>query len=911
MAAESHPADEAIALHRAGRLKEAAALYARAIANDASPSPALLHYAGMAWFGLDKPGKAEPLLRRAAAASGRPDFHLGHGNALCRLKRFKAAVVPLRHAASLDPHNADIWFNLGNAAEGAGDVDLAAQAFHHALEHDPLMTQALANLANLLTTHARFEALAQVLAEAYRLSLWRTRFADIALIGLPAVAGAGEAGMPVVAALTAIAQSHPEDSSVAWVMGSLWLMRKEFDAAEAEFARALALEPGQTGAKRALGILRSGRGAFEEGRALLETLVEEDPDAAQAMKVADFYIALSGKSAAAIRCYIVLEDLYDFPRPTFDRHLAWLIYCPDAHATEDTARLLERRLEVEDTADNHVNLAATYQKMKQVIPAMKHIRTAIKMDRKHCFAWYNLSGMLLNGGRNPEAYEAAQKAVKLKPDFVDAVMNCALAASKVGDVAASERILKRGLKYNPCSAELLNLMGNTRLRRGNMKSALRYFEKARGAVEADKTDALFAMQLMAVNYSAELSPEVVADMHFRWGDAMIASTAGENRPPAPSATPKTRLKVGYVSGDYRNHSCSYFLEPLLASHDPERVDVYCYMTEAGGDDATLRYRRSVAHWRELHGQTDLEAIEMIQNDGIDILMDLSGHTSGARPGIFARKPSTLQATWLGYPNTTGLSTVDYRLTDAFADPPGLTERFYREQLYRLPHFLCYRPPEFTPRVGKLPAMRNGYVTFGCFNNSNKITDEVVAVWAGIMRRVEGSHIFLKTSNLGDQLTLDAFRSKFEKNGIEAERIECFPSFPNKYDHLMTYGEVDLALDPFPYNGTTTTFESLWMGVPMVTLIGQVHAGRVGHSILSGIGLDELSCPDVTRYAEAAVALARDVPRIGAYRSTLRDRLSRSPLMDAKSFAQSVESAYFDMWTHAIERDGPRQVAQAG
>jgi predicted O-linked N-acetylglucosamine transferase (SPINDLY family) len=274
---------------------------------------------------------------------------------------------------------------------------------------------------------------------------------------------------------------------------------------------------------------------------------------------------------------------------------------------------------------------------------------------------------------------------------------------------------------------------------------------------------------------------------------------------------------------------------------------------------------------------------------------------GNRLSLFARKPAPVQVTWLGYPNTTGLSAIDYRFTDAFADPPGLTDRYYAEKLYRLPHFLCYKPSEHTPDVSPLPALERGYVTFGCFNNSNKISGQVIDVWAKILKQVENSRLVLKTGNLGDRETLEAFQKNFKKHGIESERIECFQSFPNKFDHLMTYSEIDLALDPFPYNGTTTTFESLWMGIPMVTLVGQVHAARVGYSILAGIGASELVAQTLEEYVEKAVALARDRERIGLYRARLRNMLRESPLMNGKSFAASVEKAYFEMWETAVKK----------
>ena len=378
------------------------------------------------------------------------------------------------------------------------------------------------------------------------------------------------------------------------------------------------------------------------------------------------------------------------------------------------------------------------------------------------------------------------RAIKVNPKHIEAVGIAATFAGRLQQYEESERILELGLKHNPKSVDLLSLLGNSLMRRGDMGEAVKYYAKARRNVkESNKTAAAnYAIQLMNANYTPDIPPAVTADMHFKWGDAMMEIFANNRCKITPPTTLKPRLRIGYVSGDFKNHSCSHFMLPVVTHHHADKVDVFCYMTDRVSDALTLQFRQHSPHWRNIAHLLDADIVKLIQEDEIDILVDLSGHTSGARMGVFACKPAPIQVNWLGYPNTTGLPTMDYRFTDAAADPPGMTEKYHRETLYRLPHFLCYAPRPTTPPVSSLPARNSGRITFGCFNNSNKITDQVVAAWAAILKRVEGSRIFLKTGSMSDGQTLQAFRAKFEKNGITPDRVECFVSFPNTFDHLI-------------------------------------------------------------------------------------------------------------------------------
>lgn len=349
--------------------------------------------------------------------------------------------------------------------------------------------------------------------------------------------------------------------------------------------------------------------------------------------------------------------------------------------------------------------------------------------------------------------------------------------------------------------------------------------------------------------------------------------------------------MGYVSPDFHAHSVAYFIEPVLARHDPAAVETYCYAEVAQPDAFTEHMKTLAAHWRGTFGRSDDEVADMIRNDAIDILIDLAGHTAHNRLAVFARRPAPVQVTYLGYPNTAGLPQMDYRLTDAAADPPG-QEVYYTESLVRLPQgFLCYAPPHESPAVGPLPAATGGCITFGSFNALPKMNNEVIALWARVLQSVPGARLILKNKSLQDAKTCERYRQHFHP----PERIELLGWLDDPADHLSIYHRVDIALDTFPYNGTTTTCEALWMGVPVITLAGERHAGRVGLSLLTQLGLTELIAKTPDEYVRLAVALAGNRERLAALRAGLRERMRRSPLCDAQSFTRDLEAAYREMW----------------
>jgi len=368
--------------------------------------------------------------------------------------------------------------------------------------------------------------------------------------------------------------------------------------------------------------------------------------------------------------------------------------------------------------------------------------------------------------------------------------------------------------------------------------------------------------------------------------------------PAPShnnsADPSRKLRIGYISPDFRTHSAAFFFEPLLARHDGTSFDIFGYGNVAVPDMVTARLRSSFHTYRSITYLSDEAVVNLIKNDGIDILVDLAGHTANNSLSVLADKPAPVQATYLGYPGTTGMDTVDYRLTDRLADPPD-RQQFYVEKLVYLPDvFLCYGPPSPSPPVSPLPARKNGYITFGSFNNSTKFNHMVLRLWARVLSAVPSSRMLLKFANGDDPETRRLILSRFAEHGIESKRISITGLKPLS-DHLKLYGRVDIALDTYPYHGTTTTCEAMWMGVPVVSLVGENHASRVGLSLLSAVGLDCFAAATETAFALRAQALAHARDDLADIRKTMRMRMTKSVLCNAKAFARNVEQAYRHMW----------------
>lgn len=413
----------------------------------------------------------------------------------------------------------------------------------------------------------------------------------------------------------------------------------------------------------------------------------------------------------------------------------------------------------------------------------------------------------------------------------------------------------------------------------------------------------FSNYLLVRHLAQRCDPQALYALHRHYGELMSAAVparyAGRHR---GTPDPGRRLKIGYVSRNFLRHSVSFFIEPVIAQHDRSRFEVHCYYTHEVVDETTQRIAHLADSWRHVHGEDDDALAARIHDDGIDILVDLGGHTKLNRLGVFAQKPAPVQMTWIGYPDTTGLPAMDYRITDAIADPAPQAEALHTERLLRLDApFLCYQPPLDSPAVA---AREGGPVTFGSFNMLAKLNDPVVELWGRILAAVPDSRLVLKSGALKHAETAMRVRSRFGAQGIAPERIELLDWAEGRAEHLAAYGAIDIALDTHPYNGTTTTCEALWMGVPVVALAGEAHMSRVGATLLAAAGLADLVTENADDYVSIAVALARDATRRRTLRGALRQRLASSPLLDHATFTRGLERAMRRAWRQWCESQAP-------
>lgn len=499
---------------------------------------------------------------------------------------------------------------------------------------------------------------------------------------------------------------------------------------------------------------------------------------------------------------------------------------------------------------------------------------------------------LHRSGRVDDAAQLYREILKVDPNHADALQLLGAVAHQQGAHAEAVALLQRSLAVDPLGPRTWNNLGEALRAMGQLDEA----EYAlREAVRISPQYSLaHSNLLLTLQSDPRISPQRMLDEHLAWGrahaDPLTPAVAQYNNAPDPAR----RLNIGYVSPDLRRHSVAYFAEPLIRAHDRGQVSITCYYSFARSDEVTARIRASVDRWRDISSMNDDAVVDQIRADGIDILVDLCGHMAKNRLLVFARRPAPVQVTYLGYPNTTGMRAMDYRLTDALSDESGKTDAFHSERLVRLPTCLwCYQPPPDAPAVR--PRDQDAPLTFGSFNKFPKHTSQVARLWARIIQSVPQSRLMLKSKSLVDPGTASAARRMFMDAGVPQDRVDLRSWDQTVGGHFDLYNSVDIGLDPFPYNGTTTTCEALWMGTPVVTLAGNTHVARVNVSLLSNAGLSELIAYDEEDYVRIAVELANDAERLRSLRTSLREQMRRSPLMDADRFARDVEAAYRSVW----------------
>ncbi len=630
------------------------------------------------------------------------------------------------------------------------------------------------------------------------------------------------------------------------------------------YQRVVEIDPAHAKALYVLGGIALNDGNTAAAIDLVRRAIDSDPHNG------DFHFSLGtvlvsiGRSADAIPCFQAAVRLRP-DVPEWPRHLAAAMHAVGRH-TEAVATSVTGTGQRPTDAQTYLDLGTTFQHLGRLQEAEAAFQEAVRLAPETASPHVNLAATQLDQGRPVEAEAAARRATEKGPENPDAwfILGSVLSA-QARHVEAAE-CLSKTIDLQPDSEVAWNLF------------------------------------LFSMNYSDHWSARATYEAHVRWGQRFAPAPPLRIEP--SHRQPGHRLRIAYLSPDYRQHPVAFFIEAPLKFHDRARFEVFCYHTDGRVDSMTQRLKPLADHWRWMVAPSEQALEQVIREDAIDILVELSGHTEGHHLGMLARRVAPVQVTYLGYPNSTGLAALDYRITDARADPPGAADSLHVEKLLRLPEsFLCYAPPDNATAVGVAPVRRSGSITFGSFNNFAKLSPTVVGLWAAILASVPDSTLMIKTQGLQDPGLRALLLDLLQRAGVVRERIRIMNPTPSHREHMDAYREVDIALDTFPYHGTTTTLDALWMGVPVITLVGDRHASRVGLSILGCLGLTELVAYSPQEYVATAVRLAADPIKLDQLRNTLRTRLVASPLTDGKGFTSRLEQAYLQIWAAALADTG--------
>jgi len=518
--------------------------------------------------------------------------------------------------------------------------------------------------------------------------------------------------------------------------------------------------------------------------------------------------------------------------------------------------------------------------------AAEALEASLRLSPGSAQTLFNCGLAFENTGRGDKAMELYQQSLALNPSYVGPRNNLAGLLLKLGEMSLAKRVCEEGLALAPGSLELRRTFADVLNSMGLVAEAISEYRKV--ASLCDGFTAALSDSLLCLLYQDGVSSREVYERHLEWADRYEKPVKG-SQPPRTRREPGRPLRVGYLSGDFRRHSVAFFIEPVLACHDKSKIESFCYSDVASPDSVTERFKELACEWRDIAALSDEAVASLVRADRIDILFDLAGHT-GRRLRVFAMKPAPVQATWIGYPSTTGLSTMDFRVSDAESDPPG-SEAFHSERLLRLPGpFLVFSPSAEAPEPAPAPCLKNGYVAFGSFNAVQKIGPACVALWANVLKSVPGSKLLLKNKAMRDAGARSRLSAAFAREGVDESRLVLAPFESSFAGHMELYSQVDIALDSYPYHGTTTTCEALWMGVPTVSLLGDSHRSRVALSLLKAVGLQSLAASSPAAFVAVAKGLSSDFAVLASFRASLRGAMAASPLCDAKAFTRGFEDA---------------------
>ena len=680
------------------------------------------------------------------------------------------------------------------------------------------------------------------------------------------------------------------DSHAYYNLGIAFQGKGRLDDAIASYQKALQLNPESADAYVNLGITYKEKGQLDEAITSYRKAIEINPDIIAARYNLGYLLQKKGNIDEAIECY--LHVLQQNPTLVAAYYNLGYIFQKKGRLDESIAyfnKVLEKN---PNFADAYTGLGTVFQEKGRLDEAIKYFEKALQLNSSSADIYFNLGTLLQLKNEIDKAIIYYEKAVQINPNLTEAYYNLGNIFKYTNKLDKAIFYYQEAIRIDPRYINAYNNIGNILKDQGKLNEAEEFY---RIALQIKPDNVIHSNLLLTMNYNPRHDAQTIFSEHLRFAKQYaepLSSTISLYR---NKRSLNRRLKIGYVSPDFKRHPIASFIEPVLVSHNRKYVEVFCYSDVRVQDEVTRRIQGYTDQWRNIAGMSDEKAAEQIRKDEIDILIDLTGHTANNRLLLFVHKPVPIQVSWIGYLATTGLSTIDYKIVDSYTNPPGKTEHFYTEKLIRMPEcFLCYMPDRDSPEVRSLPALSTEHITFGSFNNSAKVSHEVISIWSKILKAIPKSHLILKTFSFSDKTIFRYTMDLFIQRGIEAERIalQSWDPFPK---HLESYNLVDIGLDPFPFNGATTTCEAMWMGVPVITLAGTVYHSSVGISLLTNVGLHELVAKTSDEYISIAVNLANDLKRLQSLREHLREMMSYSPLCDGKKFTADLEKCYSKMW----------------
>jgi protein O-GlcNAc transferase len=769
------------------------------------------------------------------------------GAANSRMGQHAAALTCMQKAVTLSPDNPDVHINLGCALHGLGFAREACACLLCALQLKPDHAEAHNELGLIYRGMGRLQDAVDSFSRALAIKPEYAVAHNNLGAALRAQGRLHEAAVSLRSALRIEPNLPDAHCNLGNVLRELGCVEEACSC----YREALQLNPAYAEAHYNLGVALKGAGRADAAEASYRVALQFKPALVEAHSNLGTLLMGSGRLDEAEVCYrAALQAQPD---------------CAELHSNLGNALCAAGRPD---------EAAACYSRALEINPGNIEAR-------------YNLSVVQLEQGYLHYAAANLRQVLALRPDYAEAHNNLGLALSGLGWPDEAEASCRKALELKPDFAEGYTNLGCVLKDSGRLDEALAC---DRQALALDPGNfKIHSNFLYLLSYLPDFCDRAILEEARKFAAAHL--------PPAPAAdarrrAPKKRLRIGYVSPDFRNHCVSFFMLPLLSQHDRAQFEIYCYAHLPRPDAVSEQLKNHADVWRTTHLQSDAQLAATISADGIDILVDLTMHMANGRPLLFAQKPAPVQVAWLAYPGTTGIPAMDYRLTDPWLDPPGQGDDCYSEISVRLPDtFWCYDPMIAGLSPNALPMLTAGHVTFGCLNNFCKVSDDTLDRWGQVMRRVQNSRlILLSPAGHHRSRVLD----RLGRCGVSGQRIE-FVEFRPRADYLRTYQRIDICLDTLPYNGHTTSLDAFWMGVPVVTQAGRTVAGRGGWSQLNNLGLPELAAFDADTFTDTAAALASDPQRLSGLRQTLRARMEASPLMDAKRFARAMEAAYREMW----------------